>query len=594
MKVADIAYTDDALGNETITLTGADAGVFEVFNGNQLRLRAGTALNFETKSSYTVTVNVDDPTLGGEVDAFATFTVNISDANDAPVLNAAGNPFAILGAGSRQSTEMRQGVLVSDILARGAGGNPISDPDAGALKGIALTAVDQTFGNFQYTLVTSNPQESDWVSVDAAGAISNTSALLLPTTARLRFNTGRIPHHASAPFFLSVESKLDAGLTFRAWDQTSGAAGARADTSTNGGTSAFSAATETSKVYFEVRLFRSFNPNASLNVYTLEAEFNALTGGSFQDRSGPDYTGFTVLLSAVPELGTSALFRLYFGIQFNDDRTETDMGYRYLTSNAAEATFLEGIGPAAKRPQREGTYFRELGVSSGTATIGYVFDTQHPGTSQLTQIYRTDVVDKPTRNAGTNEGSPKSSDKKQENGDHVYTTNTAFESTRLGTWRIESTRGFVRELTPSPVSGAATAAAVAGATREPTTGTASVYFAAATETSTPFATASRTFRSATAQSSQPVLSSPSMGLPLVTDPGNDNLDRLIADHVSHHGSDSADDRPDVASAAHETSAKDTVLVAPARSRTVSTSVNLEFLDEAFLDQAFVDAVTVAI
>ena len=85
-----------------------------------------------------------------------------------------------------------------------------------------------------------------------------------------------------------------------------------------------------------------------------------------------------------------------------------------------------------------------------------------------------------------------------------------------------------------------------------------------------------------------------MGLPLVTDPGNDNLDRLIADHVSHHGSDSADDRPDVASAAHETSAKDTVLVAPARSRTVSTSVNLEFLDEAFLDQAFVDKVTFAI
>ena len=476
--IAENSVTGTVIG--TFTSTDPDAGntfTYSLLNpgvnidnqafsivGNQLRSFA--VFNFETKSTYSVVVRTTDQ---GGLFFDRTFTVNITDVNEvipntAPALDASGNPFAILGAGSRQSTEMRQGVLVSDILARGAGGNPISDPDAGALRGIALTAVDQTLGNFQYTLVTTNPQESDWVNVDAAGALSDTSALLLPTTARLRFTTGRIPHHASAPFFLSVESKLDAGLTFRAWDQTSGAAGGRANTSTNGGTSAFSAATETSKVYFEVRLFRSFNPNASLNVYTLEAEFNALTSGAFQDRSTNAFTGFTVLLSPVPELGTSALFRLYFGIQFNDDGTETDMGYRYLTSNGAEATFLESIGPASKRPQREGTYFRELGVSNGTATIGYVFTTQQPGTSQLTQIYRTDNVNKPTRPPGTSEGGTPTSFKPQENGDHVYTTNTAFEMSKFGTWRIESTRGFVRELNPNPVSGAATAAAVAAVT----------------------------------------------------------------------------------------------------------------------------------
>jgi hypothetical protein len=414
-----------------------------------------------TTSTRSIRFELFDGDFGGGVQSSR--SISVTAANDAPTLNASGNPFVILGAGSRQSPEMRQGVLVSDMLARGAGGNPITDPDTGALRGIALTAVDQSLGSFQYTLVTSNPQESNWVNVDAAGAISNTSALLLPTTARLRFNSGRIPHHAPADFFLAVESKLDAGLTFRAWDQTSGSAGGRANTSTNGGTTAFSTATETSKVYFEVRLFRSFNPNASLNVYTLEAEFNALTGGAFQDRSTSAYSGFTVLLSPVPELGTSPLFRLYFGIQFNDNGTAVDMGYRYLTSSQGEAEFLEGIGPASRRPQREGAYFRELGVSNGTATIGYVFDTQQPGTSQLTQIYRTDVVNKPTRPPGTVEGGTPTSFTPQENGDHVYTTNTAFESTKFGTWRIESARGFVRELTPSPVSGAATAAAVAAA-----------------------------------------------------------------------------------------------------------------------------------
>ena len=461
--IGTFTTTDPDAGNTfTYTLvagTGATDNASFAIAGNQLQSNA--VFDFEAKSSYAIRVRTTDQ---GGLFFDQTFTVTVTDVNEvipntAPALDSSGNPFAILGAGSRQSTEMRQGTLVSDILARGAGGNPISDPDAGAQRGIALTAVDQSLGNFQYTLVTNNPQESDWVNVDAAGVISNTSALLLPTTARLRFNTGRIPHHASATFFLSVESKLDAGLTFRAWDRTTGTAGGRADTSTNGGSSAFSAATETSKVYFEVRLFRSFNPNASLNVYTLEAEFNALTGGAFQDRSTDAYTGFTVLLSAVPELGTSALFRLYFGIQFNDNGTETDMGYRYLTSNGAEAEFLESIGPASKRPQREGTYFRELGVSDGTATIGYVFTTQQPGTSELTQIYRTDNVNKPTRPPGTSEGGTPTSFKPQENGDHVYTTNTAFETTKLGTWRIESTRGFVRELNPNPVAASAIGAA---------------------------------------------------------------------------------------------------------------------------------------
>jgi hypothetical protein len=600
VRVADISITDDATGTNQITLAGADAGSFIVLNGNQLHLRAGTALDFESgKRTYTVTVNVDDPSVGGAVDASATFTVNISDANDAPSLNASGNPFAVLGAGSRQSTEMRQGVLVSEILARGSGGNPISDPDAGALRGIALTAVDQTLGNFQFTLVTNNPQESDWVNIDAAGAISNTSALLLPTTARLRFTTGRIPHHASAPFFLSVESKLDAGLTFRAWDQTSGAAGGRADTSTNGGTSAFSSATETSKVYFEVRLFRSFNPNASLNVYTLEAEFNALTGGAFQDRSTSAYTGFTVLLSDVPELGTSALFRLYFGVQFNTNGTEIDMGYRYLTSNQAEAEFLESIGPASKRPQRDGTYFREQGLSNGTGIVGYIYTTQQPGTQQMRQMYRTDIVQKATRPPGTSEGGTPTSFTPQENGDHVYTTNTAFESTKLGTWRIEDPRGFVRELTPNPVAAPATVVAT------PVIATAT---APADATGTVVAIGPRvptvgrtTSRSADVPVSIPAMSIPANGFPLVTDPdrltgrGTGHVDRLVADLASRHDSSLPVGRPDGEPVSRETVARAAALSPTATTRAVSKNVlNFDALDEAFLDQAFVDTVTVAI
>jgi hypothetical protein len=384
----------------------------------------------------------------------------ISASNTAPTLNTAGSPYAILGVGARQSTEMRQGTLISDILARGAGGNPISDPDAAAKTGIAIIFYDGAFGGFEYTLVTSNPAESDWTDVLATGVITNDLALLLPPTARLRFKTTLIPHHDTAPIFLPIGSKLDAGLLFRAWDQTTGVAGGRVSTAVNGGSTAFSSAIESAAVYFEARLYRHFNRNASLNVYTLEAEFNALAGGSaFEDRSTAAFTGFTVLLSAVPEVGTVPLYRMYYGVQFNSNGTEVDMGYRYLTSNLGEATFLEGLGPPDKRAARSGTYFRELGVSAGTAILGHIFTTSQPGTQQLVQIYRTDIVQKPTRPPGTVEGSTPTSFTPQENGDHVYTTNTAFETTRPGTWRVESSRGFARPLSANPPP--ATAAALA-------------------------------------------------------------------------------------------------------------------------------------
>jgi hypothetical protein len=128
------------------------------------------------------------------------------------------------------------------------------------------------------------------------------------------------------------------------------------------------------------------------------------------------------------------------------------------------------LGRADLRPTRQGAYFREIGdpripgdtgVNNGTAIIGYIYATQQPGTAQMTQVYRTDNVGKPTRPPGTVEGSTPTSTREQEQGDHVYTTNTAFETSRPGTWRVEAARGFVRELTPSPTGGPPPAVAMA-------------------------------------------------------------------------------------------------------------------------------------
>ncbi|BAZ37481.1 putative outer membrane adhesin [Calothrix sp. NIES-4101] len=86
IKVADITITDDGQGTNNLSLTGTDAGVFEL-DGTTLYLKAGTVLDYESgKTSYSVAVNVDDPTVGTTPDLSKTFTLQVNDLveNTAP------------------------------------------------------------------------------------------------------------------------------------------------------------------------------------------------------------------------------------------------------------------------------------------------------------------------------------------------------------------------------------------------------------------------------------------------------------------------------------------------------------------------------
>lgn len=88
IKVADIAITDDGLGANSLNVTGADAAFFDV-ESSGLYIKAGTVLDFETKSSYAVTVNVDDTTVGTTPDASVGYTLTVTDVlneNEVPSL----------------------------------------------------------------------------------------------------------------------------------------------------------------------------------------------------------------------------------------------------------------------------------------------------------------------------------------------------------------------------------------------------------------------------------------------------------------------------------------------------------------------------
>lgn len=81
--IADIGLTDDTLGTNILSLAGANSGDFKVIGG-QLYLKAGVPLDFEANSNLQIIVQVDDPSVGGAVDASSILTLSITDVNEAP------------------------------------------------------------------------------------------------------------------------------------------------------------------------------------------------------------------------------------------------------------------------------------------------------------------------------------------------------------------------------------------------------------------------------------------------------------------------------------------------------------------------------
>jgi hypothetical protein len=124
------------------------------------------------------------------------------------------------------------GTLVSDIVNTTGIGN-FSDPDSGTQVGLVITATDTSHGTWWYT----TNGGTNWTDVSA---VSNTNALLLKADAN-----SRLYFQLSSSSFSGT---LNSAITFRAWDQTSGAAGTRVDASTNGGSTPFSSTTDTASL----------------------------------------------------------------------------------------------------------------------------------------------------------------------------------------------------------------------------------------------------------------------------------------------------------------------------------------------------------
>ncbi len=175
--------------------------------------------NFNGTDSFSYTISDDN---GGTSTATVNLTVNA--VNDAPVLDNSGSP--ILNAIAEDSIS-NNGTLVASMI-----GNAISDVDAGSVRGIAVTGLNASNGNWQYSI-------NNGTSWSNFGTASDSSARLLAADSNTRIR-----------FVPNSNYNGSSNISFRAWDQTTGSNGDTANITTvgTGGTSAFSNASETASI----------------------------------------------------------------------------------------------------------------------------------------------------------------------------------------------------------------------------------------------------------------------------------------------------------------------------------------------------------
>jgi hypothetical protein len=208
----------------SLTLSGAIVTAGQTItlaniNANKLKFAPGANANGTGYAGFTFQVQDNGGTANGGVDVDPspnTMAIDVTAVNDAPVL---------LGANDMNTLDedpvSNNGTLVSSLIA-----GMTSDADAGAVTGIAVIDVQQGNGNWKYSI----DGGTSWQPF-AFGSLDASHALLLPSNAYIRFSPGS-----------DWNGTTPNAVTFRAWDQTSGTAGGSADTTVNGGTSAFSTA----------------------------------------------------------------------------------------------------------------------------------------------------------------------------------------------------------------------------------------------------------------------------------------------------------------------------------------------------------------
>jgi VCBS repeat-containing protein len=162
----------------------------------------------------------------------ADVTITIYAPNHAPVLDNSGN-MTLFAIDEDIPDDMNTGIRIYEIINSSEVYDPITDPDVWAYEGIAVIAVNNENGVWQYA-----ENRTEIVFADFPEDIAEDKAVLLDDESFIRF----IPYS-------DYNGRVTPGITFRAWDRTFGDSGdTDADTTFNGGHTSFSTDIETAEI----------------------------------------------------------------------------------------------------------------------------------------------------------------------------------------------------------------------------------------------------------------------------------------------------------------------------------------------------------
>lgn len=202
------------------------------FNGsatNALVQTTARAVQFTNSSdapsttSRTITFTATDKNTAS---ATATQTVTVTAVNDAPALDTAQSP-AMTAINEDVADGSNSGTTVATLVVDGS----ITDADGSAVEAIAVSAADTTNGTWQFKV-----GAGSWTAFDFTA--NSGKGLLLDSTDTIRF----VPNS-------NYNGTISSGLTFYAWDKSSGSAGNYLTVSGNtGGSGALSSSSDTASI----------------------------------------------------------------------------------------------------------------------------------------------------------------------------------------------------------------------------------------------------------------------------------------------------------------------------------------------------------
>ncbi len=239
---------------------------------------------------YSVTITVtDNGTNPTNLADFELFSITVAEVNIAPILDATKSPALNSVNEDAAAPSGAVGTLVSSLVdfAIPAGQvDNVTDTDTGALVGIAITGADTTNGVWFYTInggTTWNP----------LGTPTSSSARLLAAD-----GDNRLYFQPNTDF----NGTLSSAVTFRAWDRTIGTDGDTASTSTIGGSTPFSTATDTASLIVIAANDAPAGVNDALSSVAEDSGVRTISFASLlgNDSKGPtNESGQTLTITAV-------------------------------------------------------------------------------------------------------------------------------------------------------------------------------------------------------------------------------------------------------------------------------------------------------